>query len=579
MGNSVSTPLALDERNSPFSRKPELTHKLYTEHVEGTIASSDLLYQVPDELMSKVSLHQSVDLSFNLITELPLDLPLSLPHLKILNLSHNRIASIPDSIFGFIHLEYLDLSFNMIEILPTGICLLEKLEKLNLSNNKLRKLPTNIDQLASLQKINLISNQLEHLPISMGNIPTLKVVLISENPLISAPTEDSNSFTSSSQLLLHLRSCYARSVSPTHPMSLINSFNRIRGSVFDSRVLNAGSAQSLFGQMQAQAVNTGNRLLTPMIPPTSATTLDAERLKDAILGMFYGAVIGDSLGLLTDFMLPSEAEFHYDSEDLSQTSMHLDEHRSRYSSGQVSPASHLLVVVLESVLKWAGVVDELDFTERLSSWYDEFQDSISSHVLEGIMRERKAFLASPTASAKEYNEEVGELDENLYLVVDNMCLPPVVGLVVSQFHDLDEVKGNARRICGSTHDHKENKTMTEILAEVLAKLLQGETLDKVTEVVELGDWNKADISHPATSLEMMIKHVKTFNTSGFRAALTAIVMAGGHASVNGLVAGSVFGLVEGFQAMPAVWVKNVDLNFRKNLDKKLNLLFDLMGVP
>lgn len=579
MGGSVSTPLALEERNNPYVGKPEVTHTLYRDHVQGVLGTPGLLYQVPDELTSKVSLHQAVDLSFNLITDLPLDLPLSLPHLKIMNLSHNRLLSVPDSIFGFLHLEYLDLSFNNIEALPAGISLLSKLKKLNLSNNQLRKLPSNMDQLVSLQKINLMSNQLEHLPISMGNIPSLEVVLISDNPLTSASTVDSKTFGTSSELLEHLRSCYARSVSPTNPMSLLNTFNRIRGSVFDSRVLNAGSAQSLFGQMQAQAVNTGNRLLTPMIPPTSATTLDAERLKDAILGMFYGAVIGDSLGLLTDFMEQSEAEFHYDKENISQTDMHLDEQRSRYCCGQVSPASHLLLLVLESVLKWAGVVDELDYTERLSCWYDAFQESISSHVMEGIMKDRKAYLASPTTTAKEYNEEVGEEEENLYLVVDNMCLPPVIGLLVSQFHDLEEVKGNARRICAATHNHKDNKIYTVILAEILAKLLQGEGLENVTVNVQLGDWNRADISHPATSLNTLLRHVQTFGASGFKAAMASIVMQGGHASINGLVAGAVFGLVEGFQTLPSTWIKNVDQNFKRNLDKKLNLLFDLMGVP
>jgi len=579
MGGAVSTPLALEERNKPYVGKPELTHKLYTTHVQGDIDKPGLLYQVPDELTSKVSLHQAVDLSFNLITDIPLDLPLSLPHLKILNLSHNRITTIPDSIFGFLHLEHLDLSFNDIETLPDGICLLENLKKLNLSNNSMRKLPKNIDQLSSLQKINLISNQLEHLPISMGNIPTLQVILISDNPLVSASTEDSKSYQTSSELLEHLRSCFARSVSPTNPMSRINTFKRVRGSVFDSRVLNAGSAQSLFGQMQAQAVNTGNRLLTPMIPPTSATTLDAEKLKDAILGMFYGAVIGDSLGLLTDFMPQTEAEFHYDQDSLSQTDMHWDEQRSRYHCGQVSPASHLVVLVLESVLKWAGVVDELDYTERLSVWYDSFQEYISSHVLDGIMRDRKSYLGSPTTKAREYNEEVGSEDEDLYLVVDNMCLPPMVGLVISQFHDLEEVRGNARRICGSTHHHENNKTYAVILAEILAKLLQGKTLEEATSCVDLGGWNKADMSHPATSLHIMLEHVHTFSSSGFKASLSSIIMGGGHASLNGVVAGSVFGLVEGFQSMPSGWVKNVDQGFKRNLDKKLNLLFDLMGVP
>jgi hypothetical protein len=46
MGNSVSTPLALDERNSPYVRKPDLTHRLYTEHVEGNITCPDMLFQV-----------------------------------------------------------------------------------------------------------------------------------------------------------------------------------------------------------------------------------------------------------------------------------------------------------------------------------------------------------------------------------------------------------------------------------------------------------------------------------------------------------------------------------------------------
>ena len=48
--------------------------------------------------------------------------------------------------------------------------------------------------------------------------------------------------------------------------------------------------------MQAQAVNTGNRLLTPLIPPVKATSMSVDKLRDSILGIFYGAAIGDSLG-------------------------------------------------------------------------------------------------------------------------------------------------------------------------------------------------------------------------------------------------------------------------------------------
>ena len=38
--------------------------------------------------------------------------------------------------------------------------------------------------------------------------------------------------------------------------------------------------------------------------------------------------------------------------------------RCYYQSGEVSAASHLVLLVLESVLKWAGVVDELDYAKR-----------------------------------------------------------------------------------------------------------------------------------------------------------------------------------------------------------------------
>ena len=56
-------------------------------------------------------------------------------------------------------------------------------------------------------------------------------------------------------------------------------------------------------------------------------------------------------------------------------------------------------------------------------------------------------------------------------------------------------------------------------------------------------------------------------------------MRGGRATVTGAVAGAVLGLVTGFQNLPKVWVENVSDGVRRNLDKKLNNLFDLMGIP
>ena len=62
--------------------------------------------------------------------------------------------------------------------------------------------------------------------------------------------------------------------------------------------------------MQAQAVNTGNRLLTPLIPPVKATSMSVDTLRDSILGLFYGAAIGDSLGKLSPKIVKM-IQYHY----------------------------------------------------------------------------------------------------------------------------------------------------------------------------------------------------------------------------------------------------------------------------
>ena len=99
---------------------------MYTRHQEGSPLTG-LLTAVPDLLTARVCLYAGLDLSFNLLQELPPSLPLTLPHLVTLHLAHNRLQAIPDSIFGFLHLRHLDVSHNLLTALPANIGLLEKL--------------------------------------------------------------------------------------------------------------------------------------------------------------------------------------------------------------------------------------------------------------------------------------------------------------------------------------------------------------------------------------------------------------------------------------------------------------------
>ena len=158
--------------------------------------------------------------------------------------------------------------------------------------------------------------------------------------------------------------------------------------------------------------------------------------------MFYGAAIGDSLGLLTHNLTPDEAEFHYSRKSLDQTHLYRDEHRCDAAIGQVTPNIHLSMIMLESVMKWAGVVDELDYAEKLVAWFQENEKNISSKVIQDLMKDSKTFLDSPRASATLLQDNQEESSE--HELFDNTCLPSMLGLAVIQFQNLQEVEENAR---------------------------------------------------------------------------------------------------------------------------------------
>ena len=77
MGNSQSSSIAIEEITHPYIRTPRLTRQYYLEHLSGdnvspeTLKEQEPLYQIPPELLGKVSLHRSLDLSFNFIEEIP----------------------------------------------------------------------------------------------------------------------------------------------------------------------------------------------------------------------------------------------------------------------------------------------------------------------------------------------------------------------------------------------------------------------------------------------------------------------------------------------------------------------------
>ena len=96
---------------------------------------------------------------------------LGMPDLKILNLSHNNLRSLPSQIGELVKLEELYVNYNSLTgALPGEIRKLEVLRKLDASHNNLTAIPAEIGQMKKLEKLDLGNNNINTYPNELFNI-------------------------------------------------------------------------------------------------------------------------------------------------------------------------------------------------------------------------------------------------------------------------------------------------------------------------------------------------------------------------------------------------------------------------
>ncbi|XP_016000416.2 leucine-rich repeat-containing protein 57 isoform X1 [Rousettus aegyptiacus] len=122
------------------------------------------------------------------LTEFPSELQKLTSNLRTIDLSNNKIESLPPMIIGkFTLLKSLSLNNNKLTVLPDELCNLKKLETLSLNNNHLRELPSTFGQLSALKTLSLSGNQLRALPPQLCSLRHLDVVDLSKNQIRSIP--------------------------------------------------------------------------------------------------------------------------------------------------------------------------------------------------------------------------------------------------------------------------------------------------------------------------------------------------------------------------------------------------------
>lgn len=126
-------------------------------------------------------------LSKNSITEFPKDVEKVKGNIRSLDLSVNKLKSIPDYIGSFTNLKHVNLSSNRLNTLPQTIGDLRKLETLDVSSNCLTSLPTTLEKLANLRTLVLKDNALTSFPLQIVQLKHLEVIDLSKNKISEIP--------------------------------------------------------------------------------------------------------------------------------------------------------------------------------------------------------------------------------------------------------------------------------------------------------------------------------------------------------------------------------------------------------
>ncbi|XP_063625018.1 leucine-rich repeat-containing protein 58 [Cydia splendana] len=109
--------------------------------------------------------------------------------LKELNFSGNQLSSFPEQVMELTSLRYLYMGGNNIVNIPKDIWKLNSLQILSLGGNQIIEVPDAVGRLTGLQALVLSDNLIEQLPNSIANLNQLRSLLIHRNKLKTLPTQ------------------------------------------------------------------------------------------------------------------------------------------------------------------------------------------------------------------------------------------------------------------------------------------------------------------------------------------------------------------------------------------------------
>ncbi|KAI6184495.1 Leucine-rich repeat-containing protein 57 [Aphelenchoides bicaudatus] len=132
--------------------------------------------EIPSSVDEVANILRNLDLSENKIVSLPPKIS-SFQSLKQLHLQRNRFTLLPDEIGCLKTLELLDVSFNKLSTLPSSLAGCSALKTLNASNNVLTDFPVGVCHALQVDNVDLSNNLIETLPDDISHLNAIELNL------------------------------------------------------------------------------------------------------------------------------------------------------------------------------------------------------------------------------------------------------------------------------------------------------------------------------------------------------------------------------------------------------------------
>jgi hypothetical protein len=147
-----------------------------------------------------------LDLSREKLRSVPAELA-QLSDLKQLSLNRTKIESLPRALHTLEGLEYFSADGNQFTDFPEVILTWKKLEYLSLGDNLIDSIPLNIDALNQLHTLNLWSNLIAFFPASLGDLPLLSTLDLTTNDMTEEEQFQLKTWVSASTSILLSAPC------------------------------------------------------------------------------------------------------------------------------------------------------------------------------------------------------------------------------------------------------------------------------------------------------------------------------------------------------------------------------------